>query len=122
MSNYNSYESAEERIISYFVEFVNDINVDSEKDQYIKDTAPYIVKLLMPYALENNYWWEEKSIKMAYHQMRLSDYVVDYNDFLYYYEKLMGKKYNPLDFASEEEKKNMYKEADKKYAALTKKR
>ena len=116
MSNYN-YEEAKERIESYFKEFIDNMGVNEKFSRYKEDTMPYIVDLLIPYAMENNYWWEEKSIKMAYYQMRHSDFVVDYKDFVFYYEKLMDKKYNPIDFSTAERRKAIYAEANKKYNA-----
>lgn len=117
MSNYNNYEEAKERIESYFKEFIDSMGVSEKITRYKEETLPYIVDLLMPYAIENNYWWEEKSIKMAYYQMRHSDIVVDYKDFIHYYEKLMGKKYDPIDFSTPERRKEIYEESNKKYRA-----
>lgn len=122
MGNYDSYEEAKERIESYFREFVNDIGASVKLNEYTEETLPHIVELLMPYALENNYWWEEKSVKMAYYQMRLNDFVVDYNDFTRYYEKLMGKKYDPIDFSTSVKRKEMFEEATVKYNKLNNKR
>ena len=115
MSNYNNYEEAKERIESYFKEYIRDLDIKDSLIGYTEETIPYIIDLLMPFALENNYWWEEKSVKMAYYQMRLSDFVVDYNDFIKYYEKLMGKKYDPIDFSSSRKRREMYEEANEKY-------
>ena len=122
MSNYDNYEEAKERIEVYFKEYMSDISNDGQLNDYVKETLPSIVELLMPYALENNYWWEEKSVKMAYYQMRLNDFVVDYNDFTRYYEKLMGKKYDPIDFSTSVKRKEMFEEATVKYNKLNNKR
>lgn len=122
MSNYDNYEEAKERIEVYFKEYMSDISNNVQLNDYIDETLPSIVELLMPYALENNYWWEEKSVKMAYYQMRLNDFVVDYNDFTHYYEKLMGKKYDPIDFSTSKKRQEMYEESNKKYNKLNNKR
>lgn len=113
--NYN-YEEAKERIANYFLELVSDLN-ENDKESYLRQTLPSIVDLLTPYAYENNYWWEERSIKMAYYQLRHNDLVVNYNDFTKYYKELMGKEYNAMDFNTPQKRQKMIEEATIKYNA-----
>lgn len=110
------YEAIKERIACYLSDLINDVG-NSQELGYSEDMIDRVVSELMPYAIDGNFWWEDKSVKMAYYQMKNNVFIVEYNDFIKYYKELMGREYNKEEFNSLEKRKKIYKEADEKYRA-----
>lgn len=122
MMQYLCEDDVEERIVEYYKEVLEDTIEEKERDSHFLKTVDFVVRTLKPYALDNNYWWEENNIKMAYYQMRTNLLVTRPDDFLKNYEKLMGRKYNSLEFMDDDNRLLVFQEADAKYNNLSRKR
>lgn len=123
--NYTGVEEMIERILSYYKELIEETDVKDtglKNYDYYKFTSRDIVERLLPFAKDGNYWWEERSIKMAYYQMKIDILVVPFKDYCEYYKKLMGKEYDYKEMCCVSYREVLLKEADEKYKKLTKSR
>lgn len=109
-------EEAKDRICEYYKNLLKEEydNVNEASKAY-GETISEVLHHLMPYALENNFWWEEKSAKMAFYQLKTNVLVVKFEDFKKYYKKLTGKKLDLGDLQDYECLKKISKLAAKKF-------
>lgn len=108
-------ENLEERIRKHYEKLVLENYEPNEAFSAYNDTVDEVVNKLMPYALSNNFWWEEKSTKMAYYQLQTTIMVVDYYEFMKYYKKLVGHKLEIGKLYDKESRKKVIEEATQKY-------
>jgi hypothetical protein len=105
-----------ERILNHYMKVLSESYADKKEAYSVYyDTYHDVIKELVPYALENNFWWEKNDVKMAYYQMQISTLVVNPKVFKKYYHKLMGSRFDQIAFADPEKRKEILKEADLRY-------
>ena len=106
----------ENRILTHYKKVLSEsYQTDNEATSIYLETKHDVVRELLPYALENNYWWENKDVKMAYYQMKVSTLVVSPKAFKKYYHRLMGKHFDPIAFSNPSKRKELVKEAELRY-------
>lgn len=108
-------ENLEKRIREHYEKLVLENYEPKEAFSAYNDTVDEVVNKLMPYALNNNFWWEEKSTKMAYYQLQTNIMVVDYYEFMKYYKKLVGHKFEIDKLFDKDSRKKVIEEATQKY-------
>ena len=104
------------KIDSYYRKLLLECYKDEEDAMMTYErTKDEVIAQLLPYALVDNYWWEQESIAMAYFQIHNQILVVKAKTFQKYYHKLMGKKYDYAEFADAKKRAEILKEAQAKY-------
>lgn len=110
-----SYEEVCERISEYYRELVFSMFSEEEGLLKYKQNVGDVIDMLLPYAESDNYWWEERSKKMAYYQMKHKLLVVDKEDFSYWYKELMGKDFNIEEFKDDKKRAKLIEESKYRY-------
>ena len=101
-------QTATFRIDSYYRNLLLECYKDEEDAMMTYErTKDEGIEQLLPYALVNNYWWEQESIAMAYFQIHNQILVVKAKTFQKYYQKLMGP---VVDVTGDGSKVQCYKE------------
>lgn len=109
-------EEAKERIIIYYRELIDESYPDDDEAKEVyKNTLDEVIQQLLPYAMNDNYWWEKNDIDMAYYQIHNKILVVRTKDFEKRYKELMGKKYNYAEFSDPRSRAAILKLAEAKY-------
>ena len=104
------------RIDAYYENLLKECYKDEEDAMATyAQTRDAVIEQLLPYALTNNYWWEQENIAMAYYQIHNQILVVKAKTFQKYYRKLMGKRYDYATFADPKKRQEIINEAEKKY-------
>ncbi len=114
-------EQIENRIREYYKGIVYEKYSEEERDVVYNRTIEDVLVTLIPYAKNDNYWWEEKSEKMAYYQLHTNLFVVRHQDFKKYYHKLMGEKFDSEIFSDGGRLKETLNKAHDRYNQICQK-
>ena len=116
------YLEIRERIEAYYKDLLSESMDEEEAHKYFVNSIGNVIEALLGYAKENNYWWEERNIKMAYYQMRTSVLVVPFEEFKKYYKELMGEEYDFKEMTNTESRKDILKRSEENYKRKSKMR
>lgn len=118
----SDYLEIKERIEEYYKDLLSESMSEEDANRYFVNSIDNVIEALLEYAKENNYWWEERNIKMAYYQMRTSVLVVPFDEFKKYYKELMDEEYDVAEMSNTNVRKNILKRAEENYKRKAKMR